>query len=147
MPLVLDTEGREVQIFEAFAFNGNYEVKATGFKGTALAGVTTNVDFAIGSEDRHINGLKLILKNHSYEDTVGFQVVDKDNVIGYGAGVVLKTFGINWNVHDDMQDQGQNTFNYVARIPAGVYIRIVYVSTGALDVSVKLNVILHEKLN
>ncbi len=145
MPLVLDPDGREVQVFDAFAFNGNYEVKATGYKGTAPAGVTTNVDFAIGAEDRYINGIKLLLKNHAEEDTIGLQIVDKDNVLGYGAGLVLKVFGLNWNVDAEKSDQGQNVFNYAARIPAGVYIRVVYVSTGATDVKVKLNLLLHKK--
>jgi hypothetical protein len=145
MPQVLDTEGREVQVFDAFAFNGNFEVKATGYKGTATSGTTSNVDFAIGAEERYTNGIKLLLKNHADEDTLGLQIVDKDNVLGYGAGLVLKTFGINWNVDSEKSDQGQNVFNYAAKIPAGVYVRVVYVSTGATDVKIKLNLLLHKK--
>jgi hypothetical protein len=145
MPLVLDPDGREVQVFDAFAFNGNYEVKATGFKGTATAGVTSNVDFSIGAEDRYINGIRLMLKNHAEDDTIGLQIVDKDNVLGYGAGLVLKTFGINWNVDETQNDQGANSFSYSAKIPAGIYVRVVYASTGATDVKVKLNLLLHKK--
>jgi len=138
--------GREILLMEAFAFNGQYEVKATGYRGTAAHGATTNLDLAIGAEDRHISGLHLLLINHVEADTIGLQVVDVDNVLGYGAGVVLKTFGINWNVNSEREDQGQNTFNFVAKIPAGIYIRIAYTSTGATDVTVKLNVMLHKKI-
>jgi hypothetical protein len=147
MPLVLDTEGREVQIFEAFSFNGNYEVKATGFRGTAIAGTTTAINFPIGVEDRHMNGIRLILLNHVEADTIGLQVVDIDNVLGYGAGIVLKTFGINWNIDSGVSDQGRDTYNFVAKLPAGVYVRLNYTSNGSVDVTVKLNCSFFKKLS
>lgn len=138
--------GREILLIDAFAYNGQYEVKATGYRGTAAAGTTTNLDFAIGAEDRYINGLALILKNHAAEDLVGLKIVDVDNVLGYGAGLVLKTFGTNWNVDDSQQHQGKDSFNYAAKIPAGVYVRVVYESTGGTNVLVKLNLLLHKKV-
>jgi hypothetical protein len=141
------TSGREILLMEAFAYNGQYEVKATGYRGVAAAGVLTNVDFAIGAEDRHISGINLMLVNHADQDTLGLQVVDKDNVLGYGAGAVLKTFGITWNVDHTKSDQGRDVFNFVALIYAGLYIRVAYNSTGATDVTVKLNVLLHKKIS
>jgi hypothetical protein len=93
-----------------------------------------------------LSGLSLVLVNHAEADTIGLQVVDLDNVLGYGAGVVLKTFGLNWNVDETKSDQGTHVFNFVARIPAGIYIRIAYVSTGAAAVTVKLNAMLHKKI-
>ena len=138
--------GRQILLMDAFAYNGQYEVKATGYRGTAIAGETTNLDFAIGAEDRYINGLALILKNHASEDLLGLQIVDVDNIFGAGAGYVLKTFGTNWNVDDSQQHQGANHFNYAAKIPAGVYVRLIYVSTGDTNVSVKLNLQLHKKV-
>jgi hypothetical protein len=146
MPAVVDEQGREVLVMDAFAFNGNFEVKATGYKGTAPFGATTALDFAVGAEDRYINGLRMFLKNHAEADTIGLQVVDVNNVLGYGAGLVLKTFGINWNVDETQSDQGQSVFNYAARLPAGVFVRLNYTSTGAVDVVVKLNLLLHKKV-
>lgn len=150
--------GREVLLFDAFAYNGQFEVKATGFRGTATKAVDgstptlTNLDFAIGAEDRHINGLKMMLVNHAEADTVGLSVVDKDGVlsgIAYPPGtplpVVLKTFGLTWNVDHEKSDQGQQQYNFVAKIYAGLYIRVAYTSTGtANDVTVKLNAFLHK---
>jgi hypothetical protein len=141
-----EATGREVILPDAFAYNGQYEVKATGYSGTATLGTTTNVDFAIGAEDRYINGISLFLKDHVWGDTLNLSVVDVDNIYGYGAGLVLKTFGINWNVNDQTQSQGSTIFNYVARIPAGIYIRIVYTSTGTTDVKIRLNCLMHKKL-
>lgn len=146
-PITTDpATGREILLVEAFAYNGQYEVKATGYRGTAAAGVTTNIDFAVGAEDRYMNGLTLILHDHAEADTIGLQVVDVDNVLGYGAGVVLKTFGLNWNVNHTQANQGQNAFNYVARLPAGIYVRVIYNSTGGASVVVKLNLLLHKKI-
>jgi hypothetical protein len=147
MPLTTDpATGREILLMEAFAYNGQYEVKATGFRGTAAAGTTTNLDFTVGAEDRHMSGLSLVLVNHAEADTIGLSVVDVDNVLGYGAGVVLKTFGITWNVDHTKSDQGTHVFNFVAKIPAGIYIRIAYTSTGGSAVTVKLNAMLHKKI-
>lgn len=131
---------------EAFAYNGQYEVKATGFRGVAAAGVTTALDFAVGSEDRHINGARILLVNHAEADTIGLQVVDINNILGYGTNVVLKTFGTNWNVDHTQSDQGRDMYSFVARLYAGLYLRVTYTSTGIVDVIVKLNTSLHRKL-
>lgn len=147
MPVDIDPiTGREILLFEAFAYNGQYEVKATGFHGTATAGATTNLDFAVGAEDRHMSGLSLILKNHAEADTIGLSVVDVDNILGYGAGVVLKTFGITWGVDETVSTQIPHSFNFVAKLNAGFYIRVAYTSTGATNVTVKLNAVLHKKV-
>ena len=142
--------GRQIMLMDAFAYNGQYNVKATGFQGTAAQNTTTNVDFAIGSEDRYIQGVRLILRNHSFGDTVDFQIVDKDNVLGYGAGAVLNQFATSFNINSEVQDQGQTAFNYVARIPANTYIRLIYHSVGSIlapDVQILLNCFLHKKVN
>lgn len=153
MPISTDPEsGREILLMEAFAFNGQYEVKATGFRGIADAGVTTNLDFAVGAEDRYISGLGMILKNHADADTIGLSVVDVDGLIpvpyrvAYPLYPLLKIFGINWCVDDTVSHQGRDTFNFVAKIPAGFYVRVAYTSTGIVNVVVKLNLLLHKKI-
>jgi len=138
--------GREIVLTEAFAFNGQYEVKATGYRAIAAAGAASNLDFSVGIEDRHISGMNLLLVNHADADTIQFKVIDLDNILGYGAGIVIKTFGIDWNVDHTKSDQGRDIFNFVARIPAGLYIRISYTSTGIIDVIVKPNFLLHKKI-
>lgn len=141
--------GREILLFDAFGYNGQYEVKATGFSGTVPANATTNLDFAIGNEDRYIQGIHLLLKNHAFGDTANLQVVDVDNVLGGGAGLVLKQFATNWSVNDQVQEQGANVFGYVAKIFAGLYIRIVYTSVAGFlspAVQIKLNCLLHKKV-
>lgn len=151
-PVTVDPEtGREVLLFDAFAYNGNYEVKAKGFLATATAGGTRNLDFPIGAEDRYLGGLRLILENHADGDTVDLMVVDIDGIIpvpyraAYSSYPVLKQFGDDWNVDAAESDQGREIFNFVAKINAGLYIRVGYTSTGGTDVTVKLNTYLYKK--
>lgn len=141
------TLGREVITISAFAVNTDYEVKAKGFSGTATKNTTTNLEWKVNAtEDRYIHGLRFILKNHAEGDTAKLQFVDVDGVLA-PAGTVLKEFGDSWNFDDTRADQGREGFNYIARIPAGIYMRVVYVSTGTTDdVKVKVNAYLHKKV-
>jgi len=139
--------GREIFSVSSFSVNTDYEVKAAGFKGTATKTTTTNIDYAIGVEDRYINGIKLLANNGVMGDKVNLMVVDKDNLLGYGAGLVVKQFGFNWNIDPSVVNQGAEIFNYLARIPAGFYVRVSYVSVGTVnDVDVAVNLYLHRKV-
>jgi hypothetical protein len=136
----------------AFAINTEYEARATGYRGTAVAGTTTDIDFPIGSEDRYIDGLRLFLKNHVDGDTMDFKVVDVDGIIpapyrgAFPSYPILKQFGYSWNVDEEQSDQGKHVYNFLARLAAGLYIRISYTSTGTTNVTVKLNARLYYKI-
>lgn len=133
-----------VSAHEPFAEATGFEVKAKGAKGTVTKNTTGNVDLKI-TEERHINGVEVILKNHVDNDTMKFQIVDVDNIFGLGAGTILKQFGEDWNVKTDTQGQGIISFPYRAKINAGLYVRLAYTSTGAdSDVIVKYNLFLHK---
>jgi|SRR6185503_4441510 len=127
-----------------FGDNIGFRARLLGINQTALANTLSNIDLKM-TEDRYINGAKLILKNHKFGDTIDFQIVDKDNVLGMGSNLVLDEFVSNWNVSEDKQDQGDYIVSYLARIPQNLYIRLVYTSTGNTDVSVCLNLYLHKK--
>lgn len=135
-----------------FAINSEYEARATGFRGTATAGTSSNVDFAIGAEDRHIDGVRLFLVDHVEGDTMDFQIVDPDGVIpepyraAFPSYPMLKQFGQAWNADHEHSDQGKHVYNFLAKIAAGLYIRVVYHSTGIEDVVVKLNARLYKKI-
>lgn len=117
--------------------------RGKGIAGTAIAGTTTNIDYKL-TEARLLDGVKMILKDQAFGDSVKFQVVDVDNILGYGAGTVLDEFGNSWYVSADTQDQGAINLPYSAEISANLYIRIVYNSTGATNVSVQANLWLHK---
>lgn len=117
--------------------------RGKGVAGTATAGTSTNIDHKL-TEARLIDGVKLILKDQAFGDSVKFQVVDVDNILGYGAGMVLDEFGTDWFVSADSQDQGAINLPYSAEVAAGLWLRIVYNSTGATNVSVQANLWLHK---
>lgn len=127
-----------------FADALGFRARLKGFSGTATAGQTTNIDYKI-TEERYINGTQVMLLNSTFGDTIKFQVVDKDNILGYGAGAVLDEFASSWNVTSDEQDQGVYVLSYPAKIIANLYIRLVYISIGESDVSVRVNLFLHKK--
>ena len=121
-----------------------YKFKGVGLKWTAIAGTTTDCDYEVAAE-RDLDAVDLILENHSADDTLTFQVVDVNNVLGYGPGVVLNEFATNWRIDPTKRDQGEPfTAGYRATILAGLFLRIKYASTGTTDVILRVNYSLHE---
>lgn len=141
-----DADGIELSRLRAFANSDGFRFRGKGISGTATKNTTSNIDYKL-TEERYINGCNLILKNHAFGDSVKFQVIDIDNVIGYGNNVVLDEFGTDWYIAEDAQNQGVILLPYPAKILANLYIRIVYNSVGILlNVSVKCNLFLHKKV-
>lgn len=142
----LDSDKRSLVTPSAFSLNLDYKVRAKGYSSAATLGATTNHNFAVGAEDRYMNGLVILLKDHVFGDTMALQVVDVDNLLGFGAGAMLNEFGTSWNVAGDQQNQGLISFPYNAKINAGLYLRVVYTSTGTVEVKVRVNFLLHKKV-
>lgn len=118
---------------------------ATGILGTALAGQTTALDLAI-TDDVFIVGGCLLASGATFGDYVRFQVVDKDNILGYGANLVLGQYINSWYLRSDSQLQINETMVYPAKVRAGLYLRAIYVSTGGSDVPFAINYRLHRAL-
>ena len=140
-----DSSGKVITRLAPFCLTEDFHFRGTGVSGTASNGTTTNINLDL-TEERYINGVRLILQNHVFGDSVNFEVVDKNNILGYGAGAVLDRFGADWYVNPDSACQGDILIDYPARVIAGLTIRIVYNSTGAEDVGVKANIYLHKKM-
>jgi hypothetical protein len=117
--------------------------RGVGISFTATAGTTTSYDYKL-TEARLISGTRLLIRNQAWADTIRFQVVDVDNVLGYGAGVVLDEFATNWCVTTEKEDQGPTILPYSAEVLANLYIRFIYNSTGAQNVDVKCNIWAHK---
>lgn len=140
-----DAEGALLSRSRAFASSDGFRARFQGiFSGTAEAGTTTDFDFRVAQE-RYINGVRLLLEDHTLGDKVDFQVVDIDNVLGMGANTVLDEFGKDWFVDPALHTQPDVLVPYPARILTGLYIRLKYHSSGSTDVKVKTNAFLHWK--
>lgn len=137
-----DSNGYQIQKSAAFNDACNFRARFKGITGIAMAGTTTNIDYKI-TEERYINGVRLILSDHADGDYLDFEVVDIDNILGLGAGTVLDQFGSNWFVDDSSKTQPDVIVPYPAKIISGLYIRLKYTSTGITNVNVKANLYLH----
>lgn len=122
----------------------NVSLKATGIAGTAVAGQVTDIDYQMPN-DRIIIGGHFIAKNHVFGDTVTLQVVDKDNILGYGANLVLREFATNWGLSDDTQFQhGLEQIGIPAKVLQNLYLRFKYTSTGNANVSLVFNIYMYD---
>lgn len=112
---------------------------------TIAAGQEETIDLFLeqeGSELQHIlYGGAVHALNPGFEDYVRFQVVDINNVLGYGAGLVLKeyikkAYLNNNNTFEDYDDAG-------AYLPVGLALRCIYKSTKESgETKVKINYLL-----
>lgn len=117
--------------------------KIQGFKGSATANTTTNIDWAFPNE-RWVSGAVLMAQGTHWGDKLCLQIIDKDNVLGYGANVVLDEYVTDFYLVSDSEFQVQIDCPYVALVPAGVYLRVKYTNVNLLDaVEVAMNLISH----
>lgn len=119
-------------------FNTSYTLLGDSTSGTAIAGTTTDIDYKIEGKYM-IYGAAMIYDNAVNGDYIAFQIVDKDNVLGYGANVVLNEWVKKWYV-PFAEKRWKVTSDVVTQLPvAGLYARLKYTSTGATDVPIKIN--------
>lgn len=125
-----------------FLFEGN------GVSFTAAANGATASDFKIstaGDPGLYINGGDLFTNGSKVGDYVQVQVVDVDNILGYGAGTVLNEWVSKWYVDPK---GGQSVMTpYAGKIPGGLYLRLIYHNTNlATTVAVAVNYHLHKPI-
>jgi hypothetical protein len=120
----------------------------TNLKGvlfTATAGQTTTNDLQI-TDDHLIDGAIIITNGAALGDKLSCQVIDKDNIMGYGANTVLGQYATDWYIDPESTRQLNYESIYPAKLFAGLYLRIVYTSVGGSDVNVIANYRLHKIL-
>lgn len=116
--------------------------RGRGITFVATAGTTTTYDYKL-TESRLLDGAEIFGNGIATGDSIRFQVVDKDNVLGYGAGLVLDEFITDWYVLDA---RSQIRLPYSAEILANLYLRFIYTSIGASNPTVYCNLFLHKYL-
>lgn len=135
-PTIIKSESLPFNSANGFRFRG------ASFKGICDYDVITDIDYQI-AEERWIDGGSAIIDNIGDEDQITFQVVDKDNVLGLGAGVVLDEFIKDYYVPKD--GKLEVSLAYPARIVEGLYLRLKYKSTHEHGCVLKCNLRLHWK--
>ena len=103
----------------------------------AAAGTSTEHDVAIGASGKLIEGTFWVGPTAVDGDTVDLYIVDVDNILGYGAGTILKHYVATMPVVPSERRRmysGQS-----ATLLAGLYMRTKYTSTGGNAVRVKID--------
>jgi hypothetical protein len=98
-----------------------------GVRGTISLNSTSNVDLYF-TDDCMLTGMWVITSNTTLGDYIRIQVIDTDNIMGYGAGVMIKQFG--GNVYLPPITDQQFDIIYPAKVLAGMSLRIAYTSTS-----------------
>lgn len=114
-----------------------------GYRGIASVNTVTNLDWEF-EEERWLSGGVLLAKGTNWGDKLSIQLIDKNNVLGYGSNVVLGEHVTDFYMITDSEFQLKLEAPYIALIPEGVFIRIKYTSTSLVDpVEVAFNLITH----
>jgi hypothetical protein len=137
-----DSDGARLVRARAFSNSDGFRFRGASFSGEVDYGETKNIDFLISAE-RYINGGRLLVNNIGPNDKITFQVVDNDNVMGFGVGVVLDEFIKDYFIPETGNLEVR--LDYPAKIFAGLYLRLKYTSTHADGCLVKCNLYLHWK--
>jgi hypothetical protein len=115
-----------------------------GFSGEASPNNTSNIDFLFNQE-RWITGGTLLVKGGSWGDSLSIQVVDRDNILGYGPNLVLLQFISDFKVNPEAILQEKIEVSYVSLIAAGLVLRVKYNNTSTTEVvDVACNLFLHQ---
>jgi hypothetical protein len=111
--------------------------------GTATKNTTTDVDYKVTDAQIYVQGGQILFQNAVWGDYITAQVVDKDNVLGYGAGTVLNEYIAKRYIHPDLK-KSELEVPYAGEVPQNCYLRIKYTSVGtSTDVDVAINYKLH----
>jgi len=104
----------------------NYNAK--GVKANPALDTTTNLDLYF-TDDHLITGFWIVGSNVTFGDKVALQVIDTDNVFGFGADTVLNQFATNIYLPVGSFSQDFDVA-YPAKIYAGLSLRLIYTSTA-----------------
>ena len=124
--------------------NNDFDFKGQGLSAVAYKNSTTNIDFKIPEDFLYINGGELLTKDNEFGDYIEMEIIDKDNVLGYGSGTILQTYIKNWYVSPTNKNVVEVPYGGV--VPKDLYIRVKYTSVGTVnDVKVALNFFMHKE--
>ncbi len=125
-----------------FDDNSQIKFRGKGVEFSAAANASSTYDYDI-EFDCLINGLELVCSSQ-LGDNITVKVVDKTNVMGFGAGAVLDTFADKWRMREGSADV---RLNYAAKLVVGFSLRLVYENKSILTTKqIYANLYLH-KLN
>lgn len=143
-----DSEGHQVTKIDGVKEPNGLRARIKGSHAhTVPYGTTADIDWLIPqlaylgtNKKAYFDGVQYYAKDAEVFDKVSFQVVDVDNILGYGAGFIVEEFAEENYV---MPNCGVKMILYKSKLVPGLYVRIKYESTGATDVKFVCNILRH----
>lgn len=132
-----DDTGRAVTSIEGVRNPNGLRARIIGsHQDTVAKGTTQDLDWKIpqlayggSNKQAYFDGVEYYAKNAEVGDSVKFQIVDVDNILGYGANFVVEEFA---DVYV-MPDAPIHFTLYKAKLVANLYVRIKYNSIGSIN--------------
>ncbi len=134
-----DATGYELLTTKNVAEDDQHRVRHKGiFDFTVNAGVTHDEDWLVEQltyQGQNVASIMVGVRYHidggNNGDHLTFSVIDKDNILGYGANTILDSFAENFYI---FPNEVAEIREHKADLIAGLYIRCHYVNTGASQV-------------
>ena len=95
-----------------------------GFRGSAAANTTSNIDFQL-PEERWFSGGIFYVYGGAWDDAASLQLI----VINNGQEIIVDEFAKDICIDSSRSFQFQLDISYVHLIPSGAYLRIKYTNT------------------
>lgn len=122
--------------------NNDFDFHGDGISGVATKNSTTTFDFKIVEDNCYCSGGEIIVKDAEHGDYIKIEIVDVDNILGYGYNTVLQTYLQKWFV--DYRGKNILEVPYAGYIYRNLYLRLKYTSVGTTnDVKVAVNYSFH----
>lgn len=122
--------------------NNDFDFYGDGFSGMATKNTVTTFDFKITKDNCYCSGGEIIVQNAEHGDHIKIDVVDVDNIFGYGANAVLQTYLAKWYI--DYRGKNVLEVPYAGYVYENLYLRLKYTSVGTTnDVKVAVNYSFH----
>jgi hypothetical protein len=107
------------------------KVAAFGFKFTATKNTETSFDHKL-IQDVRLRGGAVETEGHVMGDKADLSIVDVDNILGFGAGLVVALYFDGWNIpKSGVVDVLEPTMG--DNVPKDLYVRCIYTSVGDTD--------------
>lgn len=123
--------------------NSDFDFLADGVRATATKNSSTIIDYKLIDANAYISGGLILSKNAEFGDYFKIEIIDKDNVLGYGANLVLQTYIRKWYIDPDHHTELE--VPYAGKPPLNTYLRLTYTSTGTVN-DVDVAVVYHMHL-
>lgn len=103
------------------------QFNAKGVSATCTINAATNLDLYF-SEDHLVTGFWIVGSGLKLGDKVDLKVIDTDNIMGFGAGVAIKTLATDIYLPQSVDQQFDVA--YPAKVLAGLSLRLIFRSSA-----------------